>query len=219
MILIKMPILSVIVAKLKFFRPFSSPKYWEKRYERGGNSGPGSYGDLAEFKARFLNQFVEGHRIRTVVEFGCGDGNQLMLANYPSYTGYDISPIAIQLCRNRFANDRTKKFLLLNEYAGEQADLALSLDVIFHLTEDDVFHKYMHNLFRSTSRFVIIYSSNQYEPINPTSVHVKHRRFSDWVDQELATQWKLITIIPNIYPYDGNSERTSFSDFFVYEKS
>jgi SAM-dependent methyltransferase len=213
-----MPIFSQIVSKLKFLRAFSSPKYWEMRYERGGNSGPGSYGDLAKFKARILNQFVEDHRIRTVIEFGCGDGNQLTLARYLSYTGYDISPIAIQLCRNKFANDSTKKFGLVTEYTGEQADLAISLDVIFHLTEDDVFHEYMRKLFGSASRFVIIYSSNQYEPIKPVSAHVKHRRFSDWIDRELGTQWKLLTTIPNAHPYNGNSEQTSFSDFFIYER-
>ena len=49
-------------------------------YASGGSSGPGSYGRLAAGKADFLNRFVEDHQIKTVLEIGCGDGNQLSLA-------------------------------------------------------------------------------------------------------------------------------------------
>jgi SAM-dependent methyltransferase len=210
--------ISSLIAKLKLLRKFSSGGYWNNRYQLGGNSGPGSYGHLAEFKATVLNQFVRDHAVSSVVEFGCGDGNQLALARYPTYVGYDVSPVAVKLCRERFVGDRSKQFFLLEEYGGEHADLALSLDVIFHLTEDTIFYQYVRRLFGAAHRFVIIYSSNQNEPIEPTSIHVRHRRFSDWVERELSAQWKLLATIPNIYPYDGNSERTSFSNFFVYEK-
>ena len=38
------------------FKPkqFDSKKYWEKRYLKGGDSGDGSYGKLAEFKAKVI---------------------------------------------------------------------------------------------------------------------------------------------------------------------
>ncbi|MGD9858413.1 MAG: hypothetical protein AB7U20_26025 [Planctomycetaceae bacterium] len=58
-----------------------SSDYWVRRYRKGRNSGGGSYGRLAEFKAQVLNDLVREHRIQTVIEFGCGDGNQLALAN------------------------------------------------------------------------------------------------------------------------------------------
>ena len=68
--------------------PFpGSAEYWENRYSAGGHSGVGSYGSFAEFKADVLNQFVSTNRVQTVVEFGCGDGNQLSLAKYPKYIG------------------------------------------------------------------------------------------------------------------------------------
>jgi hypothetical protein len=37
---------------------------------------------------------VAERRIRSVIEFGCGDGNQLGLMRYPSYLGLDIEPCA-----------------------------------------------------------------------------------------------------------------------------
>lgn len=52
-------------------RRFSeSGSYWENRYESGRNSGDGSYGALAGFKAEILNKFVDDNAIQTVIEFG-----------------------------------------------------------------------------------------------------------------------------------------------------
>ena len=66
-----------------FFRFYKNRKftasddYWEERYSKGKNSGAGSYNELARFKAEVLNGFVQKQNIRSVIEFGCGDGNQL----------------------------------------------------------------------------------------------------------------------------------------------
>src|SRR5690625_3159471 len=109
-----------------------SEDYWEERYSAGGTSGVGSYGKFAHFKADVLNDFVENQQIGSVIEFGCGDGNQLELAEYPMYTGYDVSETVIELCRERFSDDPKKRFRLMEEYSGEQAELALSLEVIYH---------------------------------------------------------------------------------------
>jgi hypothetical protein len=88
-----------------------SATYWEQNYARGGTSGPGSYGHLALGKAAFLNTFVREHDVRSVIEFGCGDGAQLSLADYPSYVGLEVSRSAIARCRHPFAGDAAKSFL------------------------------------------------------------------------------------------------------------
>lgn len=38
-----------------------------------------------------MNQFVAENKIQHVIEFGFGDGAQLMRAKYPQYTGLDVS--------------------------------------------------------------------------------------------------------------------------------
>lgn len=202
---------------LSFLHRFSSQTYWDKRYKSGGNSGPGSYGQLAAFKAEVLNDFVIKHGIASVIEFGFGDGNQLTLARYPKYTGYDISTTALKTCQNLFKNDPSKEFFLTSEYDERKASLSISLDVIFHLTEDKVFADYMHRLFDASTQFVIVYSSNQNEPIEPTSIHVKHRQFSRWIEDH-APKWQLFEKIKNPYPYNGDSHATSFADFYIYRK-
>lgn len=96
--------------------PFpGSAEYWEKRYSAGGNSGVGSYSHFAEFKAEVLNPFVATHDVKSVIEFGCGDGNQLTLAKYPSYLGLDVSASAIARCRETFKADLSKSFLTMSD--------------------------------------------------------------------------------------------------------
>lgn len=185
-----------------------SKKYWDKRYKLGGTSGAGSYKELAEFKADIINCFVEKNNIETVIEYGCGDGNQLRLAQYPSYTGFDISEKAIKTCREIFQHDHKKTFKLMKNYNGETAQLTLSLDVIYHLIEDEVYHQYMKRLFDSSTQYVIIYSSDTDKQAKLQVSHVKHRKFSDWIKQ-YRPEWERIKYIPT----DGGS---TFTDFYIY---
>jgi SAM-dependent methyltransferase len=200
--------------------PFkNSASYWEERYVRGGNSGVGSYGRLAKFKAEVLNAIVADHGISSVLEFGCGDGNQLQLAKYPSYIGFDVSETAVRMCRLRFKDDHTKRFALLNEYTGQKADLTLSIDVIYHLVEDDVYEAYMTRLFSAATQLVVAYSSNTTAPYTK-GPSVRHREFTEWVKRSRA-DWELVRRIPNRYPYrpgDADADETSLADFFVFSK-
>ncbi len=204
----------VWMAKRRFSE---SGRYWENRYESGGNSGDGSYGALATFKAEILNKFVHDNAIHTVIEFGCGDGNQLQLANYPSYLGFDVSNNAIDICQKKFHDDDHKSFSLVNEYNDEDADLSLSLDVVFHLVENDVFDQYMTTLFDAGLKFVIIYASDTNEQDKPQLPHVFHRKFTDWVKLN-KREWSLQQVINNRFPYDHMSGLGSPSKFFVYER-
>jgi len=195
-----------------------SAQYWDERYLRGGASGEGSRGRFAAFKAEVLNSFVARHAIPSVIEFGCGDGHQLALANYPRYLGFDVSTTAVRLCRERFADDDTKVFREVAAYAGEQAELALSLDVIYHLVEDDVFDTYMRTLFDASTRWVIVYASNHDDTDRAEAAHVRHRQFTRWVAAE-RPGWALRERIPNRYPFSGDFRLGSFSDFFIFERA
>lgn len=189
---------------------------------RGGSSGSGSYGQLAAFKAEVINAFVKKHQITSVVEFGCGDGNQLSLAQYPRYIGLDVARSAISLCRHKFRNDPTKSFFFYDpayfeDAAGVfQSDLALSLDVIFHLVENNVFARYMELLFQTSRRYVIIYSSN-YNEIT-CSPHERERQFTDYVATQFKN-WELIEKIKNRYPLsEYPAPLGSIADFYIYER-
>jgi SAM-dependent methyltransferase len=193
-----------------------SKNYWENRYASGNNSGTGSYGKLAEFKAEIINNFVIEKSINSVIEFGCGDGNQLTLAKYPRYVGYDVSPSAIDLCKKLFSNDVSKQFFLLDNYRGETFDLSMSLDVIYHLVEDSIYEDYMEKLFTSSSRFVIVYSSND-EAYPERASHIQPRKFTNWISQN-KPDWDQYRFIPNRYPYNPQDCSGSPADFYIFKK-
>lgn len=199
---------------------FSSAQYWEERYRIGRNSGNGSYGKLAEFKANTINSFIKSAKVERVIEFGSGDGNQLALFDIPNYVGVDVSEEIVAKCRQRFSLDSSKVFLTADEFSKRPctAELSLSLDVIFHLVEDEVFHEYMAALFAAAERFCIIYSCNE-DALPSDAMHVKRRKFTLWV-AENCPDWKLTQIIYNKYPHDGspNPHESSFCDFYFYEK-
>lgn len=192
----------------------NSEQYWNQRYEARGNSGAGSYGNLARFKATVLNNFVKDKGVQSVIEFGCGDGNQLSLASYPSYCGYDVSIKSVELCREKFKHDQTKTFKHVSEYDRQTYNLSISLDVIYHLVEDEVYNNYMKRLFLSSNCYVIIYSSND-KNILSTAPHVRHRTFTN----DVPSNYQCIETIKNIYPYNPNYKKnTSFSDFYIFQR-
>jgi hypothetical protein len=209
---------SGLVRRLTFT---GSKDYWEGRYRKGGHSGDGSLGHLARFKADVLNEFVTGHHVASVVEFGCGDGRQLELARYPRYLGLDVSVTALRECSARFTNDSTKSFLLYSSEAFVDplgivsAELALSLDVIYHLVEDAVFDAYMTHLFAAGTRYVGIYSSDTAR-IAPQP-HVRHRKYSEWVLAR-APGFRVLERIDNPHRGDHFADQ-SFADFVFYERT
>lgn len=202
------------------YSEFRSAEYWEKRYRNGETSGFGSYGRLAEFKAKVVNRFVDEKNVSKLIEFGCGDGHQLEKIIIPEYVGIDVSPTIIQHCRRVFENDNSKRFLTIDEFNAnrEKAELTLSLDVIFHLVEDQVFEEYMKNLLDSSERYCIIYSCDGRDS-STNAQHVRQRMFTSWVTLE-RPEWNLTDVIKNEFPHDGtrNPKDTSFSDFYIYEK-
>lgn len=189
-----------------------SRTYWERRYAGGGDSGAGSSGRLADWKAEVVNRFVQTHNIQSVVEFGCGDGQQLLLAEYPAYLGLDVSKTAVGRCRALFAADPSKIFELYDPFQfhppGACADMALSLEVIFHLTEDDVYLLYLRHLFAAASRWVVIFSSDETDNTGGIFPHFRPRRFTP----DVPPGWVLRERISNPH------RDISVSDFFFFEK-
>ena len=189
-----------------------SARFWELHYRARGTSGPGSRGNAAQFKAAETNRIVKANEVQSVVEFGCGDGYQLGLLSVPRYVGLDISPRALSWCIERYRADRTKTFLRYDPTCWNDrlrlvhADLALSMDVILHLVESEVFEKYMSDLFAAADRLVLIYSSNEQRYENRFT---RHRRFTDWVSLN-EPQWHLTERVNN--PEGGGAQ------FYLYRR-
>lgn len=197
---------------------FDSAEYWRKRYESGGNSGAGSYGALADFKAAALNHFVTEYGIESAVEYGSGDGNQLSLLRIPAYIGLDVSARAIADIRLRYQNDLSKSFIEYDpdDFRADQsvsADIALSMDVILHLTEDIRYEKYMKNLVASSRRYVGIFNTATEEQLEKMAQHNRFRDHRIWMKSSAPefTEVEVALTPPELgYP--------SATGFYFYEK-
>ena len=216
---------SALIQLLIRFRQLVFPgsqNYWEKRYSLGGNSGQGSYGKSAEFKSEILNKFVRENCISSVTEYGCGDGNQLTYADYPQYIGLDISKQAVEFSSELFLEDSSKNFFVYdpNDFKTNQqkfaADLVLSLDVIYHLVEDEVYRKYLENVFNSARKYVVIYSSNEEIPRMVYSRHVRHRNFTRHIE-EWFPAWELKDTLKNNQLKSDTKRNGPSVDFFVFQ--
>jgi len=186
--------------------------YWERRYASGGNSGSGSSGLLAAYKAEIVNQFVKKQGIQSVLELGCGDGQQLQLAQYPQYTGLDVSPSSIETCKRVFSSDATKKFDLYDPFQFNpleyQSNMSLSMEVIFHLTEENTYQLYLKHLFSCAQQWVVIFASNTDDNTGGIFPHFKPRQFLP----DIPPGWELHQHLPNPH-FD-----ISISEFFIFEK-
>ena len=198
---------------------FDATRYWEERYATGGTSGEGSYGRLADFKAAVLNDFIAEHAVQSVIEFGCGDGNQLSLLRAPSYVGLDVAASALRRCIDRFNSDATKSFFLFDGSAFHdaagifEAELALSLDVIYHLVSDQEFESYMGHVCAASRKHLVLYTTDN---DGADRGHQRHRHVSKWMQQR--RDFVLRRSIPN--PYSGSEDNQGKSDamFLIYER-
>lgn len=207
------------VLKRLLSRKFDSGGYWRRRYEKKQTSGPRSYGRLAAYKAEVVNTVCKVRNIASVIEFGCGDGNQTALFEISRYAGIDISPLIIDRARRTFADRPDWTFQIADQYTGNPGayDMSMSLDVIYHLVEDNVFDAYMHQLVVSSQRYVLIYASDHDEITK--DVHVRHRHYSRWLAQHYP-DLNCVETLQHPYPAaaDTDASDTSFAFFQLFEK-
>lgn len=198
---------------------FDASQYWEARYAAGGTSGEGSYGRLAAFKAEVLNGFIAEHKCVSAIELGCGDGNQLSLLTVPAYVGLDVSRSVVQRCIARFADDDTKSFFLFDAQCFRDpsrlfhADLAMSLDVIYHVVDDGEFRAYMTALCAASDKHLIIYSTD-YE--SEDLGHQRHRVVSSWMKSR--SDFEFVRAIDNPYLGSADGQEQSEAKFLIYRR-
>jgi hypothetical protein len=204
------------ITPVKSKQSFSSENYWKRRYKRGGNSGAGSYGRLADYKSEYINDLVSRYGVESVVEIGSGDGNQASEYTFSPYTGIDLSAKMVAECRKRFSDRKDWNFSTASEWVLKPHDMSMSLDVIYHLIEDGVYEAYMNQLFNSALRYVLIYVSDK--DTQHSAKHVKHRNFSEWVAENRG-DWELLEAPKHPFPMIAGSDpnQTSFASFKLFE--
>lgn len=88
-------------------------------------------------KLRQIQRFLAGLPFQSVLDVGCGTGNWTRLAR-GSYLGVDTSPSFVTACRERYAGDPEKRFILADASEVDLAhrfDLGLMVSVLHHLSD------------------------------------------------------------------------------------
>jgi len=193
-------------------KSFNVSNYWENRYTVGKNSGFGSYGENAEYKSNILNGVIREYKINSLIEFGCGDGNNLGLYKINNYIGFDIAKKAIDICINTYKNDESKTFIYYEPFLFKasnafKADITISFEVLFHLVEDRMYKKYIHDLFISSKKYVLVFSTNFIQ--ESEAIHMKYREFT----KDVPLNFKLVKFIKT------PSHLNLLSDFYLFERT
>lgn len=182
--------------------------YWEERYKLNGNSGLGSYGKIADHKAQIINDYIIKNNIKTISDFGCGDGNQIsLLKTYELYHGFDVSPYIVDSCINKFKGIGNM-FFYKNINDLPTSELCLSLDVLYHIIDFNEFEKYLRLLFEKSSKHVIIFSSN-HSRNDSSAPHIIHRKFTEWINKNISN-YALIE--------EGDKFENTSAKFYTYLK-
>lgn len=188
---------------------FTEKIYWDERYKNDGNSGEGSYGEYSNYKSKVINEFIKDKNIKSLFDYGCGDCNQLLTLNLSevNYCGSDISDIMIDKLSEKYKDHSNFKFIKYNEVTLQsKVELAISLDVIYHIVNDGVYNEYINNLKNASEKYLIVYSSNQV--IETYAEHIKHRVFLDDIIKN--NEFVLVGIIKNIHDLHA--------DFYFFER-
>jgi hypothetical protein len=179
---------------------FDYKAYWNNRYINNWNSWKWSYWENALFKANFINNFIKENNITTVTEFWVWDWNNLELYNIKNYEGLDISEKAIEICKDKFKDDKTKVFSVLNDWEY-QAELTLSLDVTFHIFPKNEWKNYINRVIDSAVRFAIFYSFPKWTANAP---HLNDYNFEEYL-KELSKRNKFTYYKDASIPPESNS--------------
>lgn len=190
-------------------------EYWDNNYKTNGTSGAGSYGLLAEFKAEVINALIKEHQIQRVIEFGCGDGNQLQYINYPEYLGLDVASSAVQLCAERFKEDQSKSFMLYRpglffNKGYFQADMTVCIDVLYHITDEHDFRCTLHDILQASTNLIVLYTKITGENIPQVICTIKDRDIFHYLAE--YPEFQLKDIVPQRHT------DLSSADFIILQK-
>lgn len=176
-------------------------KYWDYRYQRGQNSGMGSYGDEAVFKLKEIDKFIDDKGlIKSVLDVGCGDIN-MALQFMPfflnaQYLGIDISKVVIE----RHLSKKLAKLnfkIIENSIFKYSSDIVICFDILFHIMDDNDYRNMLISLKKSWTKYLLIATyDNRQLNFSPSS-YIKKRKFEP---KFFSEKWQEI-IVP-FYSYN-----------------
>uniref|UniRef100_A0A6T8PLK2 Methyltransferase type 11 domain-containing protein n=1 Tax=Hemiselmis andersenii TaxID=464988 RepID=A0A6T8PLK2_HEMAN len=121
--------------------------------------------------------------------------------------------VAIQMLEEQFATDNQKRFLLSQpgNVSGLEADITLSIDVIYHITDIEDWMQYFDDLFSAARKFVLIYAFDGDFKKQSRAEHVIFRGFTDYVRDNFLC-WEHVLTVPPLHV------RNTSASFYLWQR-
>jgi len=134
--------LFVETSRLQEFRNFIYGSYDKTHPVYASPEASSGAGRLAQLKG-FLKRALPADRTSKILDFGCGDGTLLAVAErlgYCNLFGIDLSDGLIQTARNQSRATLTvgDGLAALEDYAADSLDAVIAFDVLEHLTRPEL---------------------------------------------------------------------------------
>lgn len=114
---------------------------WGFNGEGEAHSGGGSTAQHTALYRQFLQNFLQDHGIKSVVDLGCGDWefSRMICWDEIDYRGYDVVPSVIEKNRIRYQKEKVQFFVGDGTVTDlPAADLLICKDVLQHLPYEDI---------------------------------------------------------------------------------
>lgn len=140
------------------FNRIYSEGVWGRNVAGTGTSGSGSTLAITEQYRAYLQDFIKTHRVRSIVDAGCGDWSFSSTIDWAdaSYLGVDIASDVIETVRRKHEKGNIK--FRVGDITEElpAADLLISKDVLQHLPNALVHNFIRNNLKRGKYKWVLL---------------------------------------------------------------
>ncbi len=136
---------------------FSNAAFWNFRYQHDPvlGSGRGSRGEFLKHKQELLRPFADSFEDADIVEVGFGDLETSRGLPFKNYRGIDTSREAVKIASQK-KPDWNFSVGLADNLPSKSADLAICLDVLFHVPKKQDYENIIMQLIRVSRKSILV---------------------------------------------------------------
>jgi len=127
-----------------------------------------AYANKSKLRVLFGDQFLDEVRGRTVIDFGCGHGDEsveMALAGARRVLGVDISDRYLEIARGRAAAAGVSDRCAFMRVPDERADIVVSLDSFEHFSDPASILRIMDDYLKPDGRVFATFGPTWYHPL------------------------------------------------------
>ncbi|MCD6476962.1 MAG: sulfotransferase, partial [Candidatus Aenigmarchaeota archaeon] len=153
--------------------------FWDFRYSNSPElgSGWGSRGLPLIYKKEIIKEIVEYYKPNSILDVGCGDSEVTSDIKVDNYLGIDISQVVVDTLRAKYPKRKYLCTDFLKVDLSEKSDLTICLDVVIHLSQKEIYQRFVKKLVNSTKHVGII-SGFEKEPTIKSEITFYHEPLS-----------------------------------------